>query len=49
MRNTDIERVKELSKLLIDVVPIIPIPELPILCSHPSTRTISVGEKDSAI
>lgn len=48
MRNTDIERVKELSKLLIDVVPIIPIPELPILCSHPYTNTIvAVGGRDS--
>lgn len=40
MENTDLERVKEQSKLLIDAVPIIPIPDLPILCSHPYTNTV---------
>lgn len=48
MENTDLERVKEQSKLLIDAVPIIPIPDLPILCSHPYTNTIVVvGGRDS--
>lgn len=47
MINTDLERVKEQSKLLIDAVPIIPIPDLPILCSHPYTNTVvTAGGRD---